>query len=242
MPAMKENTPNTTNTTLMAPLLRFSFIILVVGVFLYPTWAQEDAATAPIQAQGTGTSNSIANDAPSMEELLKQVAETAKTLESNIEAFSQRMQDAQNSADAGKELLDEMEATVKTINGRLEENSDIWKQLNALLSEWEKKRQEALNKAETVPAFKDVAAKWSEKVKHASELRKSILQQRAESASLVDALVERRSVILAYYELGEADKVLAAMNEINESFKELNAGMSGIVEQAEKTAGKQIAQ
>jgi hypothetical protein len=59
---------------------------------------------------------------------------------------------------------------------------------------------------------------------------------------MLDALKESRDLILAQYQLGDAEAVLAAMTNINDNFTKLNDGMKGIVEKTEEVTGQQVAQ
>lgn len=229
----------TAPTRTFAPIFLFAW--LVVGG-LGTAWSQDEVAPITNEAAQTTDDTTPATGEPNMANLAKQLSETTKSLESNIENFTQRIAEAKTSADSGRKLLDDMETAIKSINNRLEENSDIWTQLDALLADWEKKRQDASDRSETMPAFKEIAAEWAKKLQKARETRDSILQNRAESASLLDAMTERRDVILAYYELGKAQAVQDAMNEINNNFSKLVNGMKKIVEQAEQAAAPEVAQ
>ena len=219
----------------------FLFAWLVAGG-LGSAWSQDEVAPTTEEAAQTTDEANPASAQPNMADLSKQLSETTKTLEANIESFAQRIEESRNSVDSGRKLLDDMEVAIKTINERLEENSDIWTQLDVLLADWEIKRQDALDRAETTPAFKEIAAEWASKLNMARETRNSILENRAESASLLDAMTERRDVIFANYELGKAQAVQDAMNESNNNFGKLIEGMKKIVSQAEQAAGPQVAQ
>ena len=213
----------------------------LTGVLLLAATVVSPSHTALAEA-ATSQDSVAENKQPNMKDLLNQVNDTAKGLQESIDSFSESIAQAKDSEAAGKKLLDEMEATIQTINGRMNMDSDIWQQLNALLKEWEKNKQAALDKSESAPAFKEIAAKWGERIDKATALGQSIREQAAESGTMLDALKERRDLILAQYQLGDAEAVLAAMTKINDNFTKLNDGMKGIVEKTEEVTGQQVAQ
>ena len=102
----------------------------------------------------------------------------------------------------------------------------------ALLGLWEQRRKTALEKSETNPAFLKIADEWKTKIHSAKELRKQISEERANSIALMQAIGEDREMVLAYYELGQADKALESLTRVSDSLVALNENMQTIVQTA----------
>ena len=122
------------------------------------------------------------------------------------------------------------------------EDGDIWIELTRTQEIWEERRSSALEKSETNPAFKAIAEEWSVKLDDAAKLRKQILSQRAESMAQLDQIASQKEVMLAYYDLGQADRALEALEQVSNDLGRVNETMRTIVDQAGQVAGPTIAQ
>ena len=174
---------------------------------------------------------------PDIAKLFEDVRSVAGNLEENIAGLEEALNASIDSREQGAELLDQMQASAEAVFARLAEDSEIWTALVKAMEVWDDRKTEMLEKSETNPAFKQIADEWGFKVEQANELRKQILTQRAESMALLDQIGADREVVLAYYELGQADRALEAMKQVSGELGRMNDSMRAIVEQTGVVAG-----
>lgn len=179
---------------------------------------------------------------PDIVKLFEDVRSVAGDLEANIAGLEEALNASIDSREQGAELLDQMQASAEAVFAKLAEDSEIWTALVKAMEVWDDRKTEMLEKSETNPAFKQIADEWGLKVEQASELRKQILTQRAESMALLDQIGSDREVVLAYYELGQADRALEAMQQVSGELGRMNESMRAIVEQTKEVAGPAIPQ
>ena len=194
-------------------------IIIAVFVVLL-TLSQVNAQTTETAAE------------PSMSGLFEKVTKVAEDLQASLADLESNIQESRNSIEKGGEVLDEMLASVTAVHDSMAEESEIWSELDALLDLWEQRRKTALEKSETNPAFLKIADEWKAKIHSAKELRKQISEERANSIALMQAIGEDREMVLAYYELGQADKALESLTKVSDSLVALNENMQTIVQTA----------
>ena len=173
---------------------------------------------------------------PDIVKLFEDVRSVAGDLETNIAGLEEALNASIDSREQGAELLDQMQASAEAVFARLAEDSEIWTALVKAMEVWDDRKTEMLEKSETNPAFKQIADEWGLKVEQANELRKQILTQRAESMALLDQISTDREVVLAYYELGQADRALEAMKQVSGELGRMNDSMRAIVEQTGEVA------
>ena len=179
---------------------------------------------------------------PDMVKLFEDVRSVAGDLEANIAGLEEALNASIDSREQGAELLDQMQASAEAVFARLAEDSEIWTALVKAMEVWDARKTEMLEKSETRPAFKQIADEWGLKVEQAGELRKQILTQRAESMALLDQIGSDREVVLAYYELGQADRALEAMKQVSGELGRMNDSMRAIVEQTKEVAEPTVPQ
>ena len=192
--------------------------------------------SAQSEAQQTET------EQPNIAMLLEDVNEIASNLENSIAGLHEAIQNSAKSKEEGAALLQQMQASVEAVHGSLSEDSEIWSELTKAMEIWDQNRQDALAKSETNPAFDPIAEEWGVKIDQAGELRKQILNQRAESTALLDSLMSDREVVLAYYDLGQADRALQAMTQVSDELGRMNDSMQSIVDQTAIVAGPTISE
>ncbi len=173
-----------------------------------------------------------ANTEPSMPALFEKVNKVAEELQASLSDLEGNIQASRDSIEKGGQVLDEMLASVTAVHGSMADDSAIWTELNSLLGLWEQRRKTALEKSETNPAFLKIADEWKIKINSAKELRKQISEERANSVALIQAIESDREIVLAYYELGQADKALESLKKVGDSLVSLNTNMQTIVETA----------
>ena len=173
---------------------------------------------------------------PDIVKLFEDVRSVAGDLETNIAGLEEALNASIDSREQGAELLDQMQASAEAVFAKLAEDSEIWTALVKAMEVWDDRKTEMLEKSETNPAFKQIADEWGLKVEQANELRKQILTQRAESMALLDQISTDREVVLAYYELGQADRALEAMKQVSGELGRMNDSMRAIVEQTGEVA------
>lgn len=201
------------------PIRRFA--AAVVTLLLAATaWAQENQPQEP-----------------NMAVLLDNVNSIASNLQASVANLEQRVSEGLDSMEKGDAVLNEMLSSVKAVHDSMAEDSEVWKELTRLMDLWEQRRKQALEKAETNPAFDQIAKEWDDRLKAANTLRTQILEQRAESEGLMRSIESDRDVVLAYYELGKADQALAALQEVNDNLAAMNENMSAIVAQTQVVSG-----
>ena len=170
---------------------------------------------------------------PDMANLFQKVNEVAQQLQTNLGDLEASIQASRDSAEKGGQVLDEMLASVSAVHGSMAEDSEIWKELGALLELWEERRKETLQKSEANPAFLPIAQGWQTKLDTARELRNQISTERANSVALMRAIESDRDIVLAYYELGQADKAIEGLQKVSASLASLNENMQTIVKTAD---------
>ena len=171
-------------------------------------------------------------DQPDMGRLFERVNDVAAQLQANLNGLESSIQASRDSIEKGGEVLDAMLASVTRVNESMAEDSEIWKELDALLELWEERRKETLAKSESNPAFLPIAQSWQGKLDKGRELRNQISTERANSVALMRAIQADRDIVLAYYELGQADKAIEGLRKVSANLTTLNENMQAIVKTA----------
>ena len=179
---------------------------------------------------------------PNVARLVEGVNALAADLEKDIAAVREALAAAAASREEGAELLEQMQASVEAVHGSLAEDGNIWSELTRAMDIWDQNRQAALEKSETNPAFDEIAQEWSLRIQQAGDLRQQILTQRAESTAMLDQIMADRELVLAYYDLGQADRALEAMQTVSDNLGRMNESMQSIVEQTGVVAGATVPQ
>ena len=202
------------------------------------------AHSLPAGAQQSSDEEQGASGAgqPNIAGLVEGVNGIAADLEKNISAVMDALEATANSREDGAKLLEQMQASIEAVHGSLAEDGNIWTELTRAMEIWDQNRQTALEKSETNPAFDEIADEWSIKIEQAGALRKQILTQRAESMAMLDQIMSDRDVVLAYYDLGQADRALEAMQTVSDNLGRMNESMREIVDQTQVVAGPVVAQ
>ncbi|MBK1719438.1 hypothetical protein [Thiocystis violacea] len=187
---------------------------------------------AGLLALTTGLALAQPADQPDMGKLFNKVNLVAEQLQANLNGLEASIQASRDSIEKGGEVLDAMLASVTRVNESMAEDSEIWKELDALLALWEQRRQGTLEKSESNPAFLPIAQSWQTKLDKGRELRNQISTERANSVALMRAIQSDRDIVLAYYELGQADKAIEGLQKVGANLASLNANMQAIVKTA----------
>lgn len=178
----------------------------------------------------------IAQDSePDVASLVQDVTSIAQGLEGRIETLSIQMAKASD-LEAGTKALDEMLAAAREVYDSLNRDSELWGEMNGMLDTWSERRDNLLKEAQDVPALKDVASGWQDRIDRAITLRQQITEQAAESEALIAQIEDQRRVIIAYYEVNLADQALATMEVMSAELGAMNEKMSGILTQANLVA------
>lgn len=165
--------------------------------------------------------------------LVTGVTESANNLQAALDRFGSAMSDAKTQ-DAGMKALNEMLEAARGVNESLNQDSEIWVELQGLIDEWTKKRDSVSERARNNPGLLPLAARWQEKLDRVVELRTSILDQATDSEILIQDIENKKEVIAEYYELDAIDQVLAEMQVMNDELASMNESMRVILE---KTVG-----
>ncbi|QIK37074.1 hypothetical protein GWK36_02595 [Caldichromatium japonicum] len=183
-----------------------------------------------------------AQDAQSdMARLFENVNAIAQELQQSLEGLEASIQESHNSIEKGSEVLDGMLESVRKVHENIAEDSQIWKDLESLLALWEQRRQESLKKSESNPAFVPIAQAWQTRLETGRKLRSQISTQRANSLALLRTIEADREIVLAYYELGQADKAIEGLKQVSEKLANLNENMQAIVKTASEARQVPIA-
>ena len=174
--------------------------------------------------------------------LAEGVSVLAGELEANIKKVREALNDAASSREDGLRVFNQLQASVERVHVALAEGSDIWVELTRAMGAWDEIRQDMLEKSETNPAFDPIAEEWSVRLKQAGMLRKQILEQRAESVAMLDQLLSQRDVVLAYYDLGQADRALEEMQKVSDDLGTMSEKVRAINEQAQLVGEQAISQ
>ena len=194
--------------------------------FVLPVLFAALLLSAPVFAQDP------ADAEPNMTNLFQNVTHIADGLKADLTDLEARIQDSRDSIEKGGEVLDAMLASVSAVHDSMAEDSEIWKELDALMDLWEQRRKTALEKSETNPEFAKIADEWKGRISTAKDLRNQISTERANSLALMRAIESDRDIVLAYYELGQADKAIESMQKVSSDLTTLNENMQAIVETA----------
>ncbi len=182
------------------------------------------------------------DDGPDIGKLLQDVRTVAGDLENNIAELEEALKTSIDSREQGAKVLDRMQSSAEAVHDKLDEDSEIWTALVKAMETWDERQKEMLEKSETNPAFKQIADEWGVKVEKANGLRRQIITQRAESVALLDQIGSDREIVLAYFELGQADRALKAMEKVSGELSRMNESMRAIVEQTKEVAGPSVPQ
>jgi tetratricopeptide (TPR) repeat protein len=175
-------------------------------------------------------------------ELFTRVNEVAQQLQTSLTDLETSIQASQDSIEQGAQVLDDMLASVTAVHDHLNEDSAIWSQLDALLALWQRRYDEALTHSEADPAFLPIVQAWQDKLETARALRNQISTERANSMALIQSIEADRAIVLAYYELGQADKALESLRKVSENLSHLNDNMQQIVQTASEVQHTPISQ
>jgi tetratricopeptide (TPR) repeat protein len=181
-------------------------------------------------------------DQPDMGRLFEKVNAVAAQLQENLSGLEANIQASRDSIEKGGAVLDAMLESVKRVNASMAEDSEIWTELDALLALWEERRQETLEKSESNPAFQPIAQAWQSRLDTGRQLRNQISTERANSLALMRAIESDRDIVLAYYELGQADKAIESLQKVGANLTSLNENMQVIVKTASDAQRMPIAQ
>ena len=201
---------------------------IAFAVFPLASWTQDEGAGDNAQ--------------PNIAQLFQDLNMLADKLTKDMSGVKQAIVDAGDSRDEGAKVIDQAQASLEAVYRSLAEDGDIWTELTRTQEIWEERRSLALEKSETNPAFEAIAEEWSVKLDEAAKLRKQILSQRAESMAQLDQIASQKEVMLAYYDLGQADRALEALEQVSSDLGRVNETMRTIVDQAGQVAGPAIAQ
>ena len=210
-------------------------LMTTIAMLLTTTAIAQEAA----EQSGVDAANNLldqSDDSPAqnnpMAQAMSGVTEVATELQATVAQLSDDIQKSSNSSEKGAQVLDEMLAAASNVNESLDEDSEVWLELNTLLDTWSKKRDELTKKAETNPALQDVANIWQDRMTEGMALRTQILDQATASRLLVEDIEAQREVILAYYDVGASDQVLASMRKVSDQLGKMNDDMRSMLGQA----------
>ncbi|WP_273523268.1 hypothetical protein [Rhodosalinus sediminis] len=193
-------------------------------------------------ASFAGAQDTSATSEGGVDDLLMGVTDVATGLQDTVAELGDALEESAQSPEKGQETLEAMLAAAHDVNESLDEDSEIWVDLNVLLDQWSERRDELAQRAEEVPRLSDVVDEWQLRIDNAMELRTQILDQASASSLLVDQIEADREVVLAWYEVGAADRVLQTMQKMSDQLGAMNAQMQSIVDQTGSLGGGEVAQ
>jgi len=170
--------------------------------------------------------------APGIDSLFQQVNTVAEELQASLTELESSIEASRTSMEKGAEVLDAMLASVSNVHQSMAEDSPIWQELDAVLQLWEQRRKETLAKSETNPAFQPIAQAWQTRLETARQLRNQISNERANSLALMRAIEADREIVLAHYELGQAEQAIEGLKRVSANLTSLNENMKKIVDTA----------
>lgn len=174
---------------------------------------------------------------PNMAEMLDNIGMLATGLQTSITNMTDGMETAARSSEEGTRILDEVLAAARAVDSELGEGSQVWTDLDALVTTWGENRDQAREAGEDNPRMNQIADLWQERIDEAQNLQNQIIEQSARSSVLVGQLEDQREFILAMYDVATADMVLAEMQKVSDELGEMNASMEAILAQAGTVAG-----
>jgi hypothetical protein len=180
------------------------------------------ASATPVVAQ---------TEEPDMVELVESVTVIATGLSDRVATLSEVIA-ASTDGDAAARALDEMLEAARQMQADLGRDSDVWRDINAMLEVWSERRDDLRERAVNNQALGPIADTWQARIDEALTLREQILGQSAESQALIDQIEAQREVVIAFYEANLADQALATMRAISDELGQMNEQMTSIVNQA----------
>ena len=202
----------------------------VVFGLVYHGQAQEATSDESSSAEQSVEAEAAPQDVD-VASLIEKVGNSASGLQGTVANLQEAMNRVSDPKE-GAEALDAMLAAARDLNESLNSDSEIWTELNTLLQGWTDKRNSLNQRCKDNAELCDLADRWQERIDTAQRLRSSILDQAAQSASLVEEIENKREVILEYYELDLVDEVLAQMSVMNDELTAMNQSMQDIVSMA----------
>lgn len=189
-------------------------------------------ATAPAMLLAQATAPGQPNPAAMIASLTKM----SEDFQSTIRDVQGAVQASATSQERGAEALDRMLAAARAVAASVSDQSEIWRQVDTMLSAWTRQHREAEDRAARDAQFRQIANAWAERVRQASEVRGQIVSERGRTQVMIDQIESERSLILAFYALGEADKALEGLRRINNELGQLNNGLGALVTSARRLA------
>lgn len=180
------------------------------------------ASATPVIAQ---------TEEPDMVELVESVTVIATGLSDRVAILSEVIA-ASTDGDAAALALDDMLEAARQMQADLGRDSEVWRDINAMLEVWGERRDDLRARAVDNQALGPIADTWQARIDEALTLREQILGQSAESQALIDQIEAQREVVIAFYEANLADQALATMRAISDELGKMNEQMTAIVNQA----------
>lgn len=194
-------------------------------------------ATAPLAA---GSSSAWAQEETTAEaedediaDLLASITGMANELEGSLGDLEERIQASRESAEQGAEVLDLMSSALENVHDRLERDSEIWQELDAMLQQWEDDMAAAQARAASDPRWQARADAWGERIQTGVEIRRQLGEQAVEANSLIRHISGERELILEDYRLGEAQRAVDAMADVGNQMTAFTGAMRQLADRTQ---------
>lgn len=165
-----------------------------------------------------------------MESITRMAATFKKTMDETQAALGESLQ----SQERGTAALNGMLAAAREASDLVSERGEIWRQLDQLLTLWQKHQREMEEKATSDSTYRDQADAWGARIRQANELRNQILRERGRTLATLDGIEADRERILSWYKIGDADRALSGLRKIGSELSEINKQMDVMVATAKR--------
>lgn len=172
---------------------------------------------------------------PDIPAMLAGLDEVTSSLQDRLNAMPSMIEASKKSAAEGAALLDTVLEAAREVVGQVDAESEFWNDINELLVIWADKRDDLTARGQINQALLPLADEWQARIDRATALRTMLIDQSATGQALINDLEQNREVILALYDLGQADRVLQEMEAMSEGLASMNETMSEIMVASQET-------
>lgn len=196
-------------------------------------FADEPNGEGEVPAAAAPAVETTAVDDPDVAGLLASITSIANDLETGLDDLQDRIAASRESAERGEEVLNLMSTALEGVHGRLEQDSEIWQELEDLLEQWEEDMAAAQERAATDARWQARADAWADRIQTGTEIRRQLGDQATEANSLIQHISRERDLILEDYRLGEAQRAVDAMAEVGNQLTAFTGAMRQLADRTQ---------
>jgi len=173
----------------------------------------------------------------SLENFIDSVNQISKEFNRDFEQLTVDLDNAVQAEKVAKAKFDKMVASLDKVMGRIGDESVIWQTSEALLSQFEENRKQALAKsasASDADYWKESAKDWERQAQRLRKVRNDINSQRADLIDNKNKVMESKDIAIDQIKRHKAQKAVAQMMKVKEHLAQINAGLKSIVKKTKE--------